>query len=179
MGVRADEKGVTLIFHDKLGNPTGDVVSGEFAFFFSRRRPVDPNGTDEALGSSDWLSDLYVLDNPVKLRGLTPTQSSIQLTSAASQRVLVHWDTADGSGTQPQRITISSSSSNKPKVNGRLYCDTVKIMPDDAVLNNTNKLWPEWLVARQSLLNQAQAPAGSVATAQKARPRSTKKEEKP
>src|SRR5215469_3807247 len=81
MGVRADEAGVTLIFHDKLGNPTGEQVNGEFAFFFSRRRPVDPNGTDQALGSPDWLSDLFVLDNPIKLRGLTPTQSGIQLTS--------------------------------------------------------------------------------------------------
>jgi hypothetical protein len=167
MGVRADERGVTLIFHDKLGNPTGEVVNGEFAFFFSRRRPVDPTGTNAAHGYPDWLSDLFVFDNPIKLRGLTPTQSGIQLTSAASQQVLLHWDTADGSKTIPQQVTISSSSSNKPKVNNRFYCDTVKVMPGDAVLNSSNKLWNEWVVASQSILLQAQTPAGAATAAQK------------
>lgn len=175
MGVRANQTGVTLEFYDINGNPTGEPsVNGEFAFFFSRRRPVDPTNPDPALGSKDWLTDLFVFDNPVKLRGMTPTQSGIQLTSAASQQVLVHWNTADGSQTRTECFTISSSSSNAPTINDKLYADTVKVMPKGTVMDpKTNNLWKEWVAAVQSFMTQATNPAATTAV-QRVKPRSPK-----
>jgi len=165
MGVRANETGVTLTFFKPDGSedPTNPPVTGEFAYFFSIHRPVDPTGTDPALGSKDWLTDIIVVDNPIKLTTITPTQSGIQLTSAASQHVLVRWDVAGQRGTLTDCFTISKGHS-KP---GRLFAETVAVLDPHTIMDQSHPLWPDWTVAGQQLLTQAQKPIPGTASSNK------------
>jgi hypothetical protein len=158
MGVRASQTGVTLLFFNPDGTPdtTKAAVTGEFAAFYSISRPVDPTSNDLHLGSKDWLTDIMVVDSQVKLGNMTPTQSGIQLTSAASKQVLVRWDVGGQRGTQVECFTISSGQ----MVGTRLFADTIKVLPRNTVMDeNNNDLWGEWTKAAQSLLTQATSPA--------------------
>jgi hypothetical protein len=159
MGVRASETGVTLKFFTADGtmDTTKPPVTGEYAYFFSIPRPENPSSTDPLDGSQDWLTDIIVLDNPAKLKYMTPTQTGIQLTSAASKRVLVRWDVGAQSGTQGPCITISSGH----WASGHLFAELVKVLPDDVKTNNMNDknhLWPDWLIGVKQFLAQAASP---------------------
>jgi len=160
MGIRASETGVTLTIFQANGTPHSrypDPITGEFAFYFSRRRPVDPTSNDPHLGSKDWLTDLIVVDNPIKLNSIIPTQSGIQLTSAASKQVLVRWDANGKQGTISGCLTIVT----KHHPGGdKHFAEQVEVI-DTSDIDDQGPFWKDWATAAQSLLTQAASPSGA------------------
>jgi hypothetical protein len=166
MGVRASETGVTLKFFREDGLPdTQSDVEGEFAFFFSvprREAPGDPNPIH---GSQDWLTDIIVVDNPSKLAKITPTQTGIQLTSAASKQVVVQWNLADG--VLHQLIgcfTIAKGHPQNPPPGSHLFAETIAVIhpsPSDITAISNSSLIQDWNNAAQQLLLSSASPATS------------------
>lgn len=143
MGVRACEKGVTLRFLDKDGSSeTRNPVTGEFAYFFSKRRLESPNSSDPIYGSQDWLTDVIVVDNPIKLTTMQPSQTNIDYTSCSSKRVLVQWSVGAETGHSDQCFTISTGHQETPS--GYLYADTVLVLPPETQMNSSHSLWSLW-----------------------------------
>jgi hypothetical protein len=132
MGVRASETGVTLKFFKQDGTPDPKQpdVRGQFAFFFSVPRPEAPGDPDPIHGSPEWLTDIIVVDNPSKLMTkITPTQTGILLTSAASKRVVVQWNIDDGPiQTRVGCFTISKGHPPNPLPGNPLFAETVAVI---------------------------------------------------
>jgi hypothetical protein len=165
MGVRASETGVTLKFFKQDGAPDTNQsdVTGEFAFFFSVPRPEAPGDTNPIHGSPDWLTDIIVVDNPIKLVNITPTQTDIQLTSAASKRVVVQWSI--GNGPTQSRVgcfTIVKGHPPKPSPGSRKFAETIAVIhpsPSDITAISNSSLIQDWNDAAQQLLLSSASPA--------------------
>jgi|SwirhisoilCB1_FD_contig_31_17416199_length_668_multi_3_in_0_out_0_1 hypothetical protein len=143
MGARASEKGVTLHFFDKDLNETRPAVTGEYAFLFSARRPIDPNTSNDELGSQDWITDLIVVDNPIKLQDLKVTNTTILHTSLASMHVVVQWSVGNDKGRLEDRITLASGPKPPAPPPALNYVDVVKVMDPETDLKNS-EIWEEW-----------------------------------
>jgi hypothetical protein len=144
MGVRACEEGVTLRFLDETGkNEVRNPVRGEFAYFFSKTRPESPNDPDPVYGSASWLTDVIVVDNPLKLTTMKPSpQSNIDFTSASSKRVLVRWSVEPETDSAAGCFTISTG--HQKTDTGYLYADTVYVMPASTKMDDKHFLWSLW-----------------------------------
>jgi hypothetical protein len=158
MGVIASETGVTLKFFKQDGSPDPKMpdVKGAFAAFFSVPRPEAPGDTDPRHGSQHWLTDIVVVDNLSKLATITTTQTGIQLTSAASKRVVVQWDVG---GTPHAPLigcfTISKGHPPKPAPGEHLFAETVAVIhPSPFDINDISNttLIKDWMDAVQNLL---------------------------
>ncbi len=151
MGLRASETGVTLRFLDPTGTAeTQDPVTGEFAFLFSKPRLEFPGSSEAIHGSHDWLTDLIVVDNPVKLSQYQLTQSGIAFSSAASKQVLVRWDVGAQHSDQGGSFTIATG--HKTAGSDFLFADTILVLPAQTNMNPTHRLWPLWAQMATQLL---------------------------
>ena len=158
MGVRPSEAGVKLTFFKADGTVDPNIcpVKGEFAYFFSVPRPEAPGDKDPIHGSQDWLTDIIVVDNPIKLVHIAPTQTNIQLTSAASKQVLVRWDVAGRVGTIVNCFTISAGHLGS----GRFFAETVQVLDSHTVMDNKHPLWKPWVdAAGQRFTSDVIAPS--------------------
>ena len=143
MGVRANQRGVTLKFLDATGTQqTRADLKGEFAFFFSKRRPELPGDLDPKHGSQDWLTDLIVVDNPAKLVSMPLSQTEIAYTSASSKKVIVRWGVGGDEGREDGCVTIATG--DQASAGDYLFADSVLVLPAGTVIDESHALWPTW-----------------------------------
>ncbi|HWG49251.1 MAG TPA: hypothetical protein VN669_06135 [Candidatus Acidoferrales bacterium] len=177
MGVRASETGVTLKFFNVDGTPdqTRQDVKGEFAYFFSTKRPEAPGNTDPIHGSPEWLTDVIVVDHPSKLAQLPPTQTSILLTSGASKLVTVQWDVGGGKKSEPGGLrycmTICVGHDGYYGSEQRYYAETVLVLPYDTPIQapdaDHKKLWDAWVKAWPKLESLSAKPTPELSREEK------------
>jgi hypothetical protein len=110
------------------------------------------------------LLDLIVVDNPSKLMTkVTPTQTDILLTSAASKRVVVQWNVDDGPvQTLVGCFTIATGHKHDPT---HLFAETVAVIhpsPSQITDIGNSSLINDWNDAVQNLQSLAAPAANSV-----------------
>lgn len=140
MGTQPNPQGVTLKFLDKDGKELRSV-SGKFAKFFSRPRPLNPGVFDAVLGSADWLTDVLVADTAAKLANMQPTQDQAAATSQSSRQVLVRWDVGNDTGGLQDCLTLCSGAMIAPKV---LSANEVRVLPPETVMDSNHPLFKDW-----------------------------------